>query len=155
MTGEAFAALVDARRAGPGKWSARCPAHADRSPSLSIRETDGRVLLHCFAGCEHTAILAALGLTGRDLYSGPMPSPTEQEALRRVREVREQKTRERRIAHGAACDRVRRWEAIRDALGHKLMLSPENDGPAGAFERALTNVREAEAEEERLRGGGA
>jgi hypothetical protein len=52
MTGDAFAGLVDAKRAGPGKWLAHCPAHSDSSPSLSIREgMDGRVLLHCFAGC--------------------------------------------------------------------------------------------------------
>jgi len=52
MTAEAFAALVAASRTGSGRWQARCPAHQHRSPSLSIRAgSDGRVLLHCFAGC--------------------------------------------------------------------------------------------------------
>jgi DNA primase len=33
-------------------WVALCPAHADKSPSLSIRlADDGKILLHCFAGC--------------------------------------------------------------------------------------------------------
>lgn len=37
---------------GPGRWLARCPAHADRTPSLAIRERkDGALLVHCFAGC--------------------------------------------------------------------------------------------------------
>ena len=61
MTAAEFAALVDARRTGPEKWQAHCPAHQDRSPSLSIRAgNDGRVLLHCFAGCSHLAIASAL-----------------------------------------------------------------------------------------------
>ena len=156
MTAEAFAALVEARRAGAGRWHAKCPAHDDRSPSLSIRDgQDGRVLVHCFAGCSVDAILSALQLSRRDLYSGPMPSPAEQEALRLVREWREHRVRERRKAHGPACDRVRRWEAIRDALGAKLMLAPENDALAVAFDRALVKLREAEAEEEKLRGANA
>lgn len=52
MTADAFAGLVQAQRTGAGRWKARCPAHADCSPSLSIRAwSDGHVLLHCFAGC--------------------------------------------------------------------------------------------------------
>ena len=45
--------LTKLKQTGPGKWSARFPAHADRGPSLSIAEgDDGVVLLHCFAGCS-------------------------------------------------------------------------------------------------------
>lgn len=52
-----------------GQWSARCPAHADKGPSLSIRETtEGAVLLHCFAGCQVNEVLSALGLELHDLY---------------------------------------------------------------------------------------
>jgi DNA primase len=48
---------------------AHCPAHQDKTPSLSIRETsDGTVLIKCFAGCDARAITAALGLTLRDLF---------------------------------------------------------------------------------------
>jgi hypothetical protein len=44
-------------------WSARCPSHRDRSPSLSIAEgIGGRLLLHCHAGCEYDAIAVALKL---------------------------------------------------------------------------------------------
>ena len=51
------------RRSGEGRWIAKCPAHDDKSPSLSIREMDdGRVLLHCFAGCDVAAVLSALSL---------------------------------------------------------------------------------------------
>ncbi|MDE1893168.1 MAG: hypothetical protein KGM46_06675 [Pseudomonadota bacterium] len=56
------------RKVGSG-WIANCPAHEDRSPSLSITEgDDGRLLLHCFAGCQVHDILAAVGLTVSDLF---------------------------------------------------------------------------------------
>ena len=53
----------------PGKFVALCTGHADKSPSLTIRETDdGRVLLHCFAGCPTEHVLAGAGLTFADLF---------------------------------------------------------------------------------------
>jgi hypothetical protein len=52
------------------QWSARCPAHEDRDPSLSIGVGEGdRVLLSCHAGCTLDEILAALGLKVTDLFS--------------------------------------------------------------------------------------
>src|SRR5262249_20915005 len=49
-----------------GSWLARCPAHNDKTPSLSIREThDGTVLINCFAGCGASDILNALDLPWR------------------------------------------------------------------------------------------
>jgi len=64
-----LARLQGVRRNGSG-WQARCPAHEDRSPSLSIAEgRDGRTLLNCFAGCSPENIVRALGLTMRDLFS--------------------------------------------------------------------------------------
>jgi hypothetical protein len=51
------------------KWIARCPAHEDRSPSLSVKALDdGRVLVHCFAGCGAADVMAAVGLTLAALY---------------------------------------------------------------------------------------
>lgn len=55
-------------------YMALCPAHEDRTPSLSISDGDGgHVLLHCFAGCNTADVLAAKGLTMADL----MPSQPE------------------------------------------------------------------------------
>jgi 5S rRNA maturation endonuclease (ribonuclease M5) len=45
---------------------APCPAHEDRNPSLSIREIDGKVLLHCHAGCSQRDVIEAL--KGRGLW---------------------------------------------------------------------------------------
>jgi hypothetical protein len=61
------------KQIGPGRWIARCPAHEDRSPSLSIRELDdGRVLLKDFGGCDTESVLTALGLRMADLFPGPV-----------------------------------------------------------------------------------
>ncbi len=64
--------LPGAKQTGPGRWITRCPAHEDRSPSLSIREIDDRVLLHDFGGCDTSAVLAALGLSLADLFDKPL-----------------------------------------------------------------------------------
>ena len=61
--------LSRVRRRQPGQYSACCPAHDDNGPSLSIREnTDGAVLLHCFAGCEVSEVVGAIGLELHDLF---------------------------------------------------------------------------------------
>ena len=52
-----------------GSWTAQCPAHEDKSPSLSIRETeDGRVLVHCFGGCAVHDVVSAVGMDMTDLF---------------------------------------------------------------------------------------
>jgi hypothetical protein len=64
--------LQRVKQTGPGRWLACCPAHEDRSPSLSIRETDdGRVLLHDFGGCDVADVLGALGFAMQDLFDQP------------------------------------------------------------------------------------
>ena len=59
--------LDSVKETGQGKYVARCPAHDDKSPSLAIKDCDdGRILLHCFAGCEAEDVLASIGLTFTD-----------------------------------------------------------------------------------------
>lgn len=61
--------LERVQRRGSDRWSARCPAHEDKGPSLSLRALpDGRVLLQCFAQCPPDVVLAAAGLTLSDLF---------------------------------------------------------------------------------------
>jgi hypothetical protein len=65
--------LTGVKQTAPGRWMARCPAHEDRSPSLSIRETEqGSCLLHCFGGCPNGDVLAAIGLRMSDLFDRPL-----------------------------------------------------------------------------------
>jgi hypothetical protein len=61
--------LEGVRQTGPGRFLARCPAHPDRRPSLSVRETDdGVILLHDFGGCSVPEILGALGMDVAELF---------------------------------------------------------------------------------------
>ncbi|ADW21638.1 toprim domain-containing protein [Thermus scotoductus] len=62
-------AATRAQPAGQSSWQGHCPAHDDRNPSLSISLKEGRILLHCHAGCAPEAVLEAVGLTWRDLYA--------------------------------------------------------------------------------------
>lgn len=74
MIDEILSRLEKVRRTGRGSWIACCPAHDDRSPSMTIKEIeDGRVLAHCFSGCRFQEIVEATGL-GWDAW---FPEKTE------------------------------------------------------------------------------
>ncbi len=66
---ELLSRLEKVKRTGAGRWIGCCPAHDDRSPSLALRELDdGRVLVHCFAGCSAHEVVSAVGLDLSDLF---------------------------------------------------------------------------------------
>lgn len=83
MKTDAFLAqLQKVKATGRGRWVACCPAHDDRTPSLSIAEgDDGRVLAHCFGGCDVASVAAAVGMTLSDL----MPDAPIAHQTRRMR----------------------------------------------------------------------
>jgi hypothetical protein len=69
--------LDGVKQTAPDRWVAKCPAHEDRSPSLSIREVDdGKTLLQCFAGCSALDVLDSVGLDWGALFreDGHKPS---------------------------------------------------------------------------------
>ena len=70
MRAEDFVSRLEkVRRSGRGRWIASCPAHDDKSPSLTIRELeDGRILIHCHAGCGPYAVTSAVGVSLSDLF---------------------------------------------------------------------------------------
>ena len=84
MTTAELAQILHARRLGPGKWIAKCPAHRDRSPSLAIREGKKAVLLRCWSGCATEDVLKAIGLKMSDLFPNK-PSANWRE-IGRIRE---------------------------------------------------------------------
>ena len=59
--------LEKVQRIGNDRYKAICPAHDDRSPSLAIKDDEGRLLLHCFGGCETLDVLGAIGLDFADI----------------------------------------------------------------------------------------
>lgn len=65
--------LDGVKATGQGTWVCRCPAHEDRTPSMSVKELpDGRILMNDFGGCSTEDILSVLGLAMGDLFPEPL-----------------------------------------------------------------------------------
>ena len=67
-TSELLSKLAKVKKTGKKQWQACCPAHNDHNPSLSISEKDGKILLHCFTGCNSDDICNALQIKQSDLF---------------------------------------------------------------------------------------
>jgi hypothetical protein len=150
---EQIADLLHPRRVGAGRWIAKCPAHPDRSPSLSIREgRNGRVLVHCFAGCKTQDVLKQLKLGWADICGEPMtPAQAREAAAERVEQERQ--NQKRRVVERAAFDRIRRLHAIADELVMRLVRIPDGDSTGDPivrlYHKTLDQLRRAEAEVQR------
>lgn len=84
------AADCEPRRRPAGEYVAKCPVHADKTPSLGLATgEEGRALLVCRAGCETADIVAALGMTLDDL------TPAQVRDRRRSGAARERTRREK------------------------------------------------------------
>jgi hypothetical protein len=60
--------LDKVRKVGSNSYVACCPAHGDKTPSLSITEAKGKILVYCHAGCYPDEIISAAGLEWGDLF---------------------------------------------------------------------------------------
>src|SRR5215472_12614979 len=111
MTAEALlGSLESVRSRGVGRWSARCPAHPDKSPSLSVTEGEKGLLLRCFAGCTIKEITEKLGLRVSDLFfDAGVPDLAERQ---RARHRRAQERAAQQATYGAE---GRRLDALREA----------------------------------------
>jgi hypothetical protein len=126
MTAEEIAERLRARRSGRG-WMARCPAHEDRSASLSIGEgRDGRALFHCFAGCTAESVLTAIGVAWGDVL--PPRTPISRTDLRKKRQTRERaeaaawRIRDESVRlRGHYADALRRAERLCARMGERIM----------------------------------
>ncbi len=98
--------LEGVKRTKRNSYVARCPAHDDKSPSLSVAFTDeGRILVHCFAGCSAGDIMAAVGLSLGDLFpDGPIDHALKGATpwLRKERKQQEDKDEHNRLVIAAA-----------------------------------------------------
>ena len=141
-----IAERLHARRIRSDRWIAKCPAHADRAPSLTISSgRDGRVLLHCFAGCPVEAILRHAGLSMGHLFLRPLPPPPhlssrEAAALHRRRVAEAARRRAERIR----MDRLRlQWHDLdrtASALARKLATLPDDTPGTAALTTCFHDV---------------
>ena len=144
MTAEAISQALQARRTGPGRWMARCPAHDDRNPSLSITDRNGKALLHCFAGCEQRAVIEALRARGLWPERKTEWLPREQYRQERKRRDSYREAERWKSALLLVLERARR-DAWRD------FLAGEVAGDIAAQSAALTKLLELAAEHRRIR----
>ena len=78
-TARDIAKSLGGRKSGAG-WIARCPAHEDKGPSLSLADRAGVVLVHCFAGCSQAQVITTL----RDHGLWPRKEETRTRAEKRA-----------------------------------------------------------------------
>ena len=98
MVGEEFIKLLDGVHQTSQGWSACCPAHDDSSPSLGISiGDDGRILIHCFAGCSAQEICEAVEIHVRDLFPTQTRGPRVRVQQRRREHERIQRQHQQRI----------------------------------------------------------
>lgn len=111
MTIEAFLQLLDGVKSTRRGWQARCPAHSDKSPSLSIRESDGGlILVHCFAGCANQEICSALHIKPSDLFPQSKSNPYRLRIATQQRQQRDRVGRQMRESAGLRSDILREAE---------------------------------------------
>lgn len=149
MTADSFATLVEAKRTGAGRWVAKCPAHDDGRASLSIREgSEGRTLVHCFAGCSVASVLTALYLRPRDLFAGPPPSPVQAARLEVERKDKERRASRLRVEDRRKRNEVRMLAQAVDAIGARLALNPDDAALGALFHKACDRLHLAEIDAE-------
>jgi len=77
-------ATLDKVKGSNGRYTACCPAHDDKDPSLTVSEAaDGTILVKCFAGCSADEIVGAVGLELKDLFPASDLNPRQQQAYAR------------------------------------------------------------------------
>jgi putative DNA primase/helicase len=67
------------------QYMAKCPAHDDKTPSLSIKDAGDRILINCFSGCGTAEVVHALGLEMKDLFRDSGMSSSEKLIYHRLR----------------------------------------------------------------------
>jgi hypothetical protein len=144
MTAADIADALHGRRSGAG-WVARCPAHKDKTPSLSIRESDSRILVHCFSGCTQRDVVIAL--RERGLWpERPRPTWTASERREYGRRRSQAETLARRALDWRAAI-VARLQKAKAAALHRYV-----DCPNESSERAWAEASRQLFQHETLRG---
>jgi len=136
--GERIRQALGGSGSGGDHWMVRCPAHHDKTPSLSVRVGEKSLLVHCFAGCSRESVIAAL--RGRGLW--PTNTTTSSRGSRGSRRLRRPRSRSCQDLITAAGDA---W-ADQTALACRL-----SDRIAGLIENAVQRYEPTPAEQRQQR----
>jgi hypothetical protein len=146
--GQQLAQALGGRKAGAG-YVARCPAHDDRKPSLSISDGgDGKVLVHCHAGCDQEQVVTALrrlGLWGDDCHR-PLSRIARRAPVERHSDANDDAWRTRvafaiwqsaKSPHGTLAETYLASRGIRAPLPMSLRFHPGLKHPSGGIWPAM------------------
>ncbi len=147
MTADELIGRLDGVRRTSRGWTSKCPAHADRHPSLSIREGERGLLLKCWAGCTLAEILTALNLTVADLF---YETRACRKAWRRLRQQQPWRFDWRRTAALLEDHALTLWLRAESVLASaKNMQTPkwtdeDFDTAVNTMSRAYTDIERSE-----------
>jgi hypothetical protein len=135
--------MTEAKPTGHDQYLGHCLAHGSkRHRDLSIKLTDNKILLHCFAACPKEDVVSALGLTVQDLFTdAPLPQG-QRPAPKPVRIDRKARAFQFELA---ALDLRMRADAILQAA-NRIDVSRLSDE---ALDRVMQSVTSAYADRDR------
>jgi hypothetical protein len=148
---EIACALGGARKTSAG-WACRCPAHDDRTPSLTLSHAeDGRLLWHCYAGCSQEDVREALETEGLLIRLGsggeyqpivPVPSGGPSPATYSHKE-RGQPNQLwiYHLADGSIAGAVARWDLPDNKIIRPLTYCSNGIGPPAWREKGMPSPR--------------
>lgn len=126
---ESLVSRLEKVRGRAGNYVACCPAHKDRNPSMTVRQTpEGKILMHCFAGCSVQQIAESIGISLSDLFPEDMSRDKTYAPARPVRPKFLAHDLLRVIAHEATIVAVcahdmAKGRALSDADSQRLLVA--------------------------------
>ena len=107
MIDELLSRLDGVRQRG-ARWSAKCPAHADKNPSLSISKGERGILMKCWGGCSLKDICSARGIREADLFFDALDTnPRRRKAAAQERDRKRKALEHDAYQQGALIDALR------------------------------------------------
>jgi hypothetical protein len=143
MTAAEIAAALGAAHRSGGWWSCRCPAHDDRSPSLSLRDGDRGLIVRCWAGCDPRDILAELRRRGlpcrrvEDRTAGAVVDRQRRDDSARNVEIARRIWGEARDTRGTPVERYLAGRGITVPVPPTLRYAPSLRRPDGSAAPAM------------------
>lgn len=134
-----LAKLTGIQGRGP-RWRAICPAHESKhhTRTLAIHEADdGRVLIHCFAGCDVQAIVGAVGLDISDLFPPREGDDPLKKPIRRPWSARD-------VVAALRHETMVGWVLLTDIANGKVLTKGDRERAKLAADRAAHLMRELE-----------
>lgn len=128
------------KKTGAG-YMVHCPAHEDKTPSMSVGERDGKILVKCFAGCRAETIMSKMGLSMSDLFTEERTAEEKAEVIRKLNTPKEVAKYEYFVQDESALDewRLTGWKSRYEPKDFRWFKA---DGSSGRpVEKTLYNFR--------------